>query len=271
MTIPTDFSQEHALFTEGEYGALLDLAKEKYAFCGYDEFPDRPSVFWRHDVDHSAHRSLALAKLEAARGLRCAYHLLLTSRYYNIFEPEIGAIFREIASLGHEIGLHFDMDAFGETYAASETEMARRIALEHSVIESVVGVSVRSMSFHNYVLNRERLNECETIGGLFNCGSAAFVKQFKYVSDSNGIWRYDRLRDVLAQPAFPRLHVLTHPEWWTPEPMPPMQRLRRIVDGRAKANFDLYAYQLRRDGRFDAIGERIGAAALPGGTTAKDQ
>ena len=271
MTTPTDFSQEHALFTEREYAALLDLAKEKYAFCGYDEFPDKPSVFWRHDVDHSAHRSLALAKLEAERGLRCAYHLLLTSRYYSIFEPEIGVIFREIAALGHEIGLHFDMDAFGETEAPSGAQMEQRIALEKNVIESIVGVSVRSMSFHNYVMNRERLNEREMIGGLFNCGSPPFVQQFKYVSDSNGIWRYDRLRDVLEQPPFPRLHVLTHPEWWTPDPMPPIARLRRIVDGRAKANFDLYAYQLRRDGRFATIGERIGATSLPGDMAAKNQ
>lgn len=264
MTNPTDFTQEHALFTEREYALLLDLAKSKYAFCGHNEFSDGPSVFWRHDVDHSAHRSLALAKLEAHRGLRCAYHLLLTSRYYNIFEPEIGAIFREIAALGHEIGLHFDMDVFGETGAASDPQMEQRIALERNVIESVVGVSVRSMSFHNYAMNRERLNERETIGGLFNCGSTNFIQKFKYVSDSNGIWRYERLRNVLEQPAFLRLHVLTHPEWWTPEPMPPMERLRRIVDGRAKANFDLYSYQLRRDGRFASIGDRIGAPALRG-------
>jgi hypothetical protein len=30
-----------------------------------------------------------------------------------------------------------------------------------------------------------------------------------------------------------RLHVLTHPEWWVPEPMSPRDRIARAIDGRA--------------------------------------
>jgi hypothetical protein len=259
--MPQDCAAEHASFTETEYRRLLDIAREKYQFCGFQDSLDHPSVVWRHDVDHSVHRALAVAKLEAERNLRCVYHVLPTSRYYNVLEPEISAMLREIAAIGHEIGLHFDMDAFGEAAEASTHEIDRRVAFERDVLATVVGVELRSMSFHNYVLNQRRLHDRETICGLLNCSSTALAHTYKYVSDSNGMWRYQRLESVLSEPPCRRLHVLTHPEWWTPEPMSPILRLRRLVDGRARANFDFYVRQLRRDGRLKAIGERMGYTA----------
>jgi hypothetical protein len=256
-----DYSAEHASFTESEYRRLLDMAREKYQFCSFGDSADRPSVVWRHDVDHSVHRALAIAKLEAERNLRCVYHVLPTSRYYNVLEPETSAMLREIAALGHEIGLHFDMDAFGETAEASAHEINKRVAFERDVVAMLVGIDLRSMSFHNYVLNQKRLHNQERICGLLNCSATPLIQTYKYVSDSNGMWRYQQLETILSEPPVQRLHVLTHPEWWTPEPMSPIMRLRRLVDGRAQASFDLYVRQLRRDGRLKAIGERMGYTA----------
>ncbi|MFN3656970.1 MAG: hypothetical protein ACK4UO_06920 [Pseudolabrys sp.] len=256
-----DLAGEHASFTEAEYGRLLDLAAAKYRFCDYVRQSDQPFVLWRHDVDYSPHRALALARLEAARGLRCIYHVLPGSRYYNPFEIEVVAVFRAIAALGHELGLHFDMDAFGEDGVVTEPDFDKRVSLERDVLEAVIGIELKSMSFHNFHINRERLVQRDTICNLVNASSVRFMQGFKYVSDSNGIWRYDRLRDVLEQPSFARLHVLTHPEWWTEQPMPPVERLNRVIKGRADASFDIYAHQLRRDGRLRAIGERIGFSA----------
>ena len=252
---------EHAEFTESEYAAFLDLAASKYRFCDYDSGGSDPFVVWRHDVDHSPHRALALARIEGQRKLRCVYHVLLSSRYYNVLEPEISAVFREIAGLGHEIGLHVDMDVFGEDRSPPVEDIEREIRFEKNVLETIVGVKMRSMSFHNYTLNGDRLRHHAIVEGMTNASTPAFFKEFTYVSDSNGIWRYQRLRDVLAAPAVPKLHVLTHPEWWTPEPMPPLERMRRLVDGRAAANFNLYAYQMQRDGRLATIGERLGFTA----------
>lgn len=251
-------ADEHASFTEAEYGCLLDLAASKYEFCSYDRQSDKPFVIWRHDVDYSPHRALALAHLEAKRGLRCIYHVLPGSRYYNPFEIEVVSVFRAIAALGHEVGLHFDLDAFGEDETVTEVEIEKRVRLERDVLETVFGVPVTSMSFHNFHLNRERLVRRDEICGLHNASARRFMDNFRYISDSNGIWRFDRLRDVLEQPAFPRLHVLTHPEWWTAEAMSPLERLRRLVKGRAEASFNIYSHQLSRDGRLRAIGRRIG-------------
>lgn len=248
---------EDDLFTEAAYERLLDLARTKYQFCGFGEEQSQPFVIWRHDVDYSPHRALALARIEASRKLKCVYHLLITSRYYNVLEAEVVAIFRAIAGFGHEIGLHFDMDSFGESESLSTEQLDERIAFERGIAESLLGVELRSMSFHNYTINRGRIHERERICGMINAAAPMF-RDFAYVSDSNGIWRYRRLVDVLSGPAVPRLQVLTHPEWWTPEPLAPFARLRRSIEGRAAANLQLYLYQLERDGRLDDIGQRIG-------------
>jgi hypothetical protein len=49
------------------------------------------------------------------------------------------------------------------------------------------------------------------------------------------VWRHRRLFDVLEKAVEDRLHVLTHPEWWTPEPMAPRARIQRCLEGQAAA------------------------------------
>jgi hypothetical protein len=47
----------------------------------------------------------------------------------------------------------------------------------------------------------------------------------------------------------PRLQVLTHPEWWVPEPMPPRARVARAIDGRAAYMAARYDAAMREVGR----------------------
>lgn len=247
-------------FTETEYAALLDLAVAKYHFIDVADsaVPGGPVVVWRHDADHSIHRALALAEIEHTRGVRAVYHLMTASRYYNVLEPEVIRIIRRLAVLGHHLGLHFDMDVFGEEGSVGAAEVAARVAFERNVIETAAGVSLTSMSFHNHLVNAARLGEEPRIAGLANASAPSYFRSFRYVSDSNGMWRRGRLRDILEGEPVERLIVLTHPEWWTPEPMTPFERMRRCVAGRADANLELYVYQLSRDGRLAPIAERSG-------------
>ncbi|MCG8545591.1 MAG: hypothetical protein MJE12_15435 [Alphaproteobacteria bacterium] len=245
-------------FTESNYRRLLKLAASKYRFVSYGEEPPEPFVIWRHDIDYSPHRALAFAQAEAEQGLRCNYHVLVSGRYYNVLEPDIAAIIRKIAALGHEIGLHFDMDVVPDAASATEAAIRDRIAFEKRIVETIAEVSVATMSFHNHVLHAAHLDRADDICGMCNASNERFQKGYKYVSDSNGIWRYDRLEDVLTEPAHSRLHVLTHPIWWAPEAMPPVMRLRRVVEGRACASFGFYADVMKRDGRYSTLAHRLG-------------
>ena len=245
-------------FTEEEYTRLLELASRKYTFAHYDEKPPGPFVCWRHDVDYSPQRALSMARIEAERSLKCIYHVYLNGRYYSVFEPPVTAIFRKIAELGHVLGLHFDMEVLGAGENTETDWILDRIDFEKSVLEKLLHQPMRSISFHNYVLNQERLMRADSIHGMINVCSPPIWEGYKYVSDSNGIWRHERLCDVLSGEPYARLHVLTHPVWWTPASQTPMERLKRAVEGRAKAGIEFYLSLLRRDGRFEHIADQIG-------------
>lgn len=244
-------------FTDGSYAQLLELASTKYTFNGSDLEGSEPCVCWRHDVDYSPHRALAMARIESEKGLRCVYHVLISGRYYNFLEPTITEIFREISSLGHEIGLHFDMDAFPLGNVADD-DFTARILLEKNVVEHLIGLRIHSFSFHNHILHAQDLSDNAEICGMLNLASPSFYNGIKYISDSNGFWRSDSLFDVLSQPAFPKMQVLTHPVWWTPEDMSPYQKFLRTVDGYRNANEGFYREILQRDGRFESIRDIIG-------------
>lgn len=247
-------------FTESHYEVILARAAAKYCFNGSEMDDTRPSVCWRHDVDYSPHRALAFARIEHEQGLRCVYHLLVSSRYYNLLEPEVSDICRRIAALGHEIGLHFDIDVLKEDSFGREAFLAR-IRFEKEVLSGALGVEPISLSFHNHSLHAEQILQMSVVAGMRNLAWGGFFDEMKYVSDSNGIWRHDRLNEVLEAPAYPKLHVLTHPIWWTPEKLSPYARFLRAVKGRAEANQHLYLQTMTRDGRLDVIGQDLGISA----------
>jgi hypothetical protein len=72
---------------------------------------------------------------------------------------------------------------------------------------------------------------------------------YGYCSDSNGIWRFRRLYDVLSEATEDKLQVLTHPEVWTPEPMSPRARIQRCIDGYAVSAGKYYDDVVSASGR----------------------
>ena len=73
--------------------------------------------------------------------------------------------------------------------------------------------------------------------------------------DSNGYWRYTPMPEVISS-GHTRLHLLTHPGWWTPEPMSPSARVHRCIRGRAQAVRRAYDHLLSRAGRLN-LGETV--------------
>ena len=94
-------------FTLSAYRQLLNaLQHADYAFHTFEEWCDGKAagryVLLRHDVDLKARRSLVTAKIEAEMGIRATYYFRIVPQSN---QPEI---IREIASLGHEIGYHYE-------------------------------------------------------------------------------------------------------------------------------------------------------------------
>lgn len=100
-------------FTLNIYKKLLEVLKENgYSFFTFEEYCESKAtgkfVILRHDVDLRAGHSVATAKVEAALGIKASYYFRVVPQSN---QPEK---IMTIASLGHEIGYHYeDMSLFG--------------------------------------------------------------------------------------------------------------------------------------------------------------
>ena len=234
-------------FTERAYKKLLRTARRGYRFEFFGVSSARPHVLLRHDVDMSVHRALRMATMESDAGARSTYFLLPHGEFYNLLEGRIAAMVRRIASLGHAIGLHFDTGFYGAKPSAHRLLRAART--ERAMLQDLAGVAVSAVSFHDPSPALLARFDGPRFAGMINAYGRTLRARYKYCSDSNGYWRYDRLGDLLDPAMHPRLQLLTHPEWWVPAPLSPYQRVRRCVDGRRDAVLADYAGALRRDGR----------------------
>lgn len=216
-------------FTESSYRGLLRLTASQYAFCGYPEPGTGPHVILRHDLDASLQRALALARIEREEGALATYFLFPRCLYYNLLHPESKAVVREIISMGHRVGLHFDISS-----DHAPEDLLQLVDFEKRLIEHEFGQTPEAVSFHLAGDFPSRLPKEHDYCGMVNAYSARMASEYRYVSDSNGVWRFTPWAELIDARRHPRLHVLTHPEWWTPTSMSPRQRLQRAIDGYAR-------------------------------------
>jgi hypothetical protein len=236
-------------FTERAYRELVRLAGAGYAFVSFTEYDtaDAGSLLWRHDLDFSVHRAVAIAGIEADEGARATYFVQLHSPFYNALEAEIADAVRKILALGHELGLHFDAHFYG--HRAGEEELAR----ERALLEAFFETPVHAFSLHNPSLNGWR-EDRDLVAGMVNAYGPYLSTRYGYASDSHGYWREGPLAEVLAAREHDRLQVLTHPEWWVPDPLSPRERVSRAIDGRAARQHSRYEEIIARMRRRESVG-----------------
>lgn len=236
-------------FTESAYSNLLSLAKEQYTFIDYTSDLNREKIIlWRHDVDFSVHRALRLAEIESEHGVASTFFFQLSSFFYNIFERAVLERIRRIMKLGHTIGLHFDPSLYE---GVSKEPVLEKMAWEKTVLENLFETTIHAVSFHNPNYDDWLSVDAHTLCGMVNTYSRFFKENFGYCSDSNGYWRFESIESVLRSRKHSRFQVLTHPGWWTPEPLPPRRRIVRCVEGRAKRCMEQYDRMLAELGRMN--------------------
>lgn len=235
-------------FTEVAFRKLLRALKEgRYRFTRYGERPEERHVLWRHDVDFSMHRAAKLAAIEAEDGAIATYFVNARSSFYNLLEPKVLGLCRSLREMGHDIGLHFDAGAYGTDHWQRST-LEAAVSREQRLLESILDMPIRSLSWHNPDMSNLLEFDDETIAGLQNAYAGSLKRDYIYCSDSNGYWRFQPMADVIAKGS-ERLHLLTHPEWWTPDAMSPSERIDRAILGRARATRGDYDALLKAAGR----------------------
>jgi len=236
-------------FTETHYATILRAVCKNFEVIdiGNAGIATRECL-WRHDVDMSPHRAKKIAEIDLSHGVKSHFYFMFGSRFYNLFEPAVTTILREIVKMGHHVGLHFDFsgEESNRSYSIVET-----ITKKSQLLEMLMDQSVMSFSVHDPGrVHAPELND-DRVAGMINASSASLMNSFSYCSDSNGRWRYRNLWDVVNDPKIKRLYALTHPEWWTPDSMSARERVVRCIDGRSARVKTEYEDDLLRQGRLD--------------------
>jgi hypothetical protein len=183
-----------------------------------------PTAFIRHDVDVSLRRARDLARMEVAWGARSTYHVMLDSPFYDVRSAESASILRELAVLGHEVGLHYDVVARGMK-DADPSVRTEDIGRACDTFAELLGTPVRSVSFHLPV--QDLLRGPLRVAGRVS-GYAEDLFRW-YISDSRARWREGAPIASLDKPRSHLLQILVHPVWWGEGHLAPELRLRELV------------------------------------------
>ena len=240
-------------FTEDNYRRLLKIAKQNYSFISVMDYKledNRKVIINRHDLDGSVHRAARLSAIEKEEGVTSIYFVYLHSIFYNAFEKNVTELLKSIVENGHEIGLHYEPWFYGID-KEKRSEFERYLLYEKHIVETLLGVEIGAFSFHNPDRGGWTSFGDETAYGLINMYSDYFKENYSYCSDSDGHWRYRRLEDILVKAEENRLHILTHPEWWTPEAMKPRERIKRCTNGKMTSTMQAYDSIMQTMGRIN--------------------
>ncbi|MHB1218279.1 MAG: polysaccharide deacetylase family protein [Alphaproteobacteria bacterium] len=216
-------------FSIAGYAALVRaLIARGYMARGFAEAePTARHLVLRHDIDMSIEAAVPIAEAEAALGVAATYFVLMRSELYNPFAPSGAAALVRIASLGHEIGLHFDAALYPE--AALEDAAARECAM----LETFMERRVRIISFHRP--HPSLLGRAGMLAGRRHAYEPRFFRDMGYRSDSRGGWRHGHPLAHEAVAEGRALQLLTHPIWWQDPPAAPIERLDALLDTRLDA------------------------------------
>jgi hypothetical protein len=158
---------------------LKTLKTQGFLFLTFEEsFRNKEikSIILRHDVDLLPENSLDFARIEAEMGIRGTYYFRLVPRSFN------DKIIKEISSLGHEIGYHYeDMGTMARRHKGIKEE------------EELVKISIDS-----FAENLESLRKITPVNTICMHGSP--MSRW----DSKLLWKYYDYHDfgITGEPYF---------------------------------------------------------------------
>lgn len=222
-------------FTLEDYRKLLNTSLEiGYKICSYDNIDDfERGIILRHDVDFSPIKALEVAKIEHELGVKSTYFVLLSTEFYNVFSNESAEIFKDILSMGHEIGLHFDEQRYTTT---SLEQIKENIYNEAEILGRALSTQINVISMHRP--SKFTLDASIELEGFINSYSKKYFKDMTYISDSRMHWREDPIA-LVSKNQTNKIHILTHPFWYSDELENIQSKLKKFLN---EAN--VYRYTL---------------------------
>ncbi len=197
-------------FSLGSYIYLLNhLRNNGFAFSTFAESskPRGKIVLLRHDVDFDLASALTLAKVENELGIKSTFFIMLQSEFYNCLTKESRLIVNRIVELGHEIGLHWDLNGIEENREA----LLKILHSFKEVLSSITGLPVISASQHAPTRDMDSVDIAEIFP--INTYSPKYFSEMKYLSDSAMNFREPAA--LIDCGSYKKIQLLIHPLWWT--------------------------------------------------------
>lgn len=192
---------------------LYSQCLEKSIDLGYDHVRIKETInplserclILRHDIEYSIDCAYRMAKLESEYGIKSSYYVLLHSKFYNPFTQDNTKKLLEIASMGHEIGLHY------ETYYFEDLSRSTVDGIIEDVkyLENMLNIKISSISQHRPARSSvvAELNE-----KFIDSYQRKLIFEMYYISDSGCKWRNLNLYESIGTEA--QIHALIHPDYW---------------------------------------------------------
>jgi hypothetical protein len=220
-------------FDYSTYAALIERLCETHANLLFGDLAGGSSITYpffllRHDVDYSPGAALALARVEARLGVRATYFFLLSSELYNIHSADCCEIPGRLVEMGHEVGLHYNVEVYGR-----RGDFRNAYEGERAALEALSGQAINAIAPHE-----PSPRGCDPLSAETDVTHAYTIidlLDMAYISDSCGAWRDDTIA-LLEQPELPpRMQVLIHPIFWAEQAADRWERLDSFVNSRCRS------------------------------------
>lgn len=194
---------------------LTEIKANGYNFADYTDYKKyKKSVILRHDIDFSIKNAIRVSQIEyelLGKENKAVYFVLVSTNFYNIFSRESKEYLKEIMECGGEIGLHFDETQYNIN---TEQELKKYIEQEKKVLQDIIERKISVVSMHRP--SKKFLASEIKLENMINAYSKEFFNDMKYISDSRRNWK-ENVEKIIAEKEYARLHILTHPIWYTEE------------------------------------------------------
>ena len=216
-------------FTHARYREMLRAGKAAgYRLAGFGDIAEMrrstaPACLLRHDCDNDLVAAARLSEIEAEEGVRATYFVMLRSAMYNVLAPTNAELVRRILASGHWLGLHFDESL---VESVSDDRLVTIVDRERALLSEEFSCPVGAVSFHQ---PGRRILDNRVKFACVNTYDRQALSSFHYTSDSNLNFRGGDPIELFAAGPHARLHVLTHPEWWTETAMPLAEKWRHML------------------------------------------
>lgn len=175
-------------FTLSTYRVLIEtLQKQGFSFLTFEEFLKNlapKSIVLRHDVDSLPFNSLQFARIQAEKGIKGTYYFRIVPESFD------ESIIKEIYSLGHEVGYHYeDVSLAAKGLRAQGSWLLGKKNLEKEIVK---------IAIESFAENLEKLRKLVPVKTICMHGSP----MSKW--DSRLLWKYYDYHDfgIIGEPYF---------------------------------------------------------------------